>query len=153
MTDQQLAVGAIVRRGKDVLLVREAGGEPGGDPVWALPGGSVEPGEALLAKVAQEAGYAAVLAERLLWVARYAAGGVRYEMLGFEVTGVGPHDGTGEREWVPLPAAVERLGRMWFAPIREPAVAYLTGRARVATLWDWAALDGEPVVTPRPSSR
>jgi len=135
----QLAVGAVVRRGKDVLLLSDP-------PDWALPGGSVGPGEPLLAGVAREAGYPSVLAERLLWVARYSTGGVAYEMLGFEVTGVGAHDGSGE--WVHLPDAVERLGRMWFAPIREPAVAYLTGRARVATLWSWADLGGPAVTHP-----
>ncbi|WP_426510605.1 NUDIX domain-containing protein [Dactylosporangium sp. McL0621] len=137
MTGHQLAVGAVLRRGKDVLLISDP-------PDWALPGGAVEPGEPVLAKVSQEAGFASVLAERLLWVARYPAGGVEYEMLGFEVTGVGPHDGSGA--WVPLEEAIDRLGRMWFAPIREPAVAYLTGRARVATHWAWADLN-EPAVT------
>ncbi|MFI5907198.1 NUDIX hydrolase [Dactylosporangium sp. NPDC051541] len=137
MTGQQLAVGAVVRRGKDVLLISDP-------PDWALPGGAVDAGEPLLAKVAKEAGYASVLAERLVWVARYPAGGVEYEMLGFEVTGVGPHDGSGA--WVPMEEAVDRLARMWFAPIREPAVAYLTGRARVATLWTWGDLS-EPAVT------
>ncbi|WP_432986718.1 NUDIX hydrolase [Dactylosporangium sp. CA-233914] len=139
MTGLQLAVGAVVRRGKDVLLISDP-------PDWALPGGAVEAGEPLLAKAGQEAGYASVIAERLVWVARYVAGGVAYEMLGFEVTGVGPHDGSGA--WVPLPEAVERLGRMWFAPIREPAVAFLTGRARVATLWTWTDLDAAPVTHP-----
>lgn len=136
-------MGAVVRRGRDVLLVSEA---VDGDVVWALPGGAVEAGEPLLARVAQEAGFAAVTAERLLWVARYTAAGARYEMLGFEATGVGPHDGSGE--WVHLAEAVRRLGQMWFAPIREPAVAYLTGRARVATAWTWPALDGPPVTVP-----
>ncbi|MDG6104436.1 hypothetical protein Daura_07660 [Dactylosporangium aurantiacum] len=134
---EHLAVGAVVRRGKDVLLVGD------GD---ALPGGAVEDGTPLLAKVAREAGYAGVTAERLLWVARYRAAGDDYAMLGFEVTGVGAHDGSGE--WVHLTEAVERLGRMWFAPIREPAVAYLTGRARVATLWTWTELDGAPATVP-----
>jgi hypothetical protein len=139
VTDHQLAVGAVVRRGKEVLLLSDP-------PDWALPGGSVEPGEPLLAKVAQESGFSSVLAERLLWVARYSTGGVAYEMLGFEVTGVGGHDGSGE--WVHLTEAVERLGQMWFAPIREPAVAYLTGRARVATLWSWADLKAPAVTHP-----
>ncbi len=143
---QQLAVGAVVRRGRDVLLVGEVAD---GATVWALPGGAVEPGDPLLHKVAREAGYAAVTAERLLWVARYTAGGADYEMLGFEATGVGPHDGSGE--WVHLAEAVRRLGRMWFAPIREPAVAYLTGRARVATVWTWPALDAAPVTVPAPA--
>lgn len=139
MTGHQLAVGAVLRRGKDVLLISDP-------PDWALPGGAVEPGEPLLAKVAQESGYASVLAERLLWVARYPAGRVEYEMLGFEVTGVGPHDGSGA--WVPLHEAIDRLAGMWFAPIREPAVAYLTGRARVATLWTWSDLNEPPTTHP-----
>ena len=141
--EQQLAVGAVVRRGRDVLLVSEA---VDAETVWALPGGAVGAGEPLLERVAREAGFAAVTGERMLWVARYTAGGASYEMLGFEVTGVGAHDGSGEG--VHLTEAVRRLGRMWFAPIREPAVAYLTGRARVATLWTWAELDGEPVTVP-----
>ncbi|GAA3284831.1 hypothetical protein GCM10020218_043630 [Dactylosporangium vinaceum] len=143
VTGRQLAVGAVVRRGKDVLLISDP-------PDWALPGGAVEPEEPLLAKVAKESGYSSVLAERLVWVARYPAGGVEYEMLGFEVTGVGPHDGSGA--WVPIEEAVERLGRMWFAPIREPAVAFLTGRARVATLWTWTDLNEPGVTHPRVSA-
>ena len=138
-----LAVGAIVRRGKDVLLVSEADAD-GGEVVWALPGGAVGPGEPLLDRVAAESGYQSVVAERLLWVARYTTGGERYEMTGFEVTGVGPHGGQGE--WVALDEAVARLERMWFAPIREPAIAYLTGRARVATWWTWPSLD-QPAAT------
>ncbi|MET7393869.1 NUDIX domain-containing protein [Dactylosporangium sp. NPDC005572] len=139
MVGVQVAVGAVVRRGRDVLLVRD------GDD-WALPGGAVGDGEPLLGRVAAEAGYADVVAERLLWVARYTAGGRRYEMIGFEVTGVGPHGGGGE--WVGLDAALQRLEAMWFAPIREPAVAYLSGRARVATLWSWPDLDGPPDTVP-----
>ncbi|GGM20224.1 hypothetical protein GCM10007977_021850 [Dactylosporangium sucinum] len=139
----QVAVGAVVRRGKDILLVRD------GDD-WALPGGAVADGEPLLDRVAAEAGYAGVIAERLLWVARYRAGGRRYEMIGFEVTGVGPHRGGGE--WVEVGEAARRLAAMWFAPIREPAVAYLTGRARVATLWSWPDLGGEPDTVPSVSA-
>ena len=112
---EQLAVGAVVRRGKDVLLVSETVDD---ETTWALPGGAVGPDEPLLARVAQEAGYATVVAERLLWVARYTAGGRSYEMLGFEVTGTGPHDGSGE--WVHLTEAVERLGQMWSRPSGSP---------------------------------
>ncbi|WP_433057399.1 NUDIX hydrolase [Dactylosporangium sp. CS-033363] len=144
MTGHQLAVGAVLRRGKDVLLISDP-------PDWALPGGAVEAGEPLLGKVGKEAGYASVLAERLVWVARYPAGGIEYEMLGFEVTGVGPHDGSGA--WVPIEEAVERLSQMWFAPIREPAVAFLTGRARVATLWTWTDLNEPPVTHPHVALR
>ena len=140
-----LAVGAIVRRGSDILLVSErTDDEP--EPVWALPGGMVAPGESLLRKVAEETGLVSVQAEMLLWVARYSVGGQAFEALGFAVAGDG--DGAGDSEWVPLDEAVSRLERMWFAPIREPAVAYLSGRAVVATLWSWQRLDGPPETVP-----
>jgi hypothetical protein len=38
---------------------------------------------------------------------------------------------------------------MWFTPIRDPAVAYLTGRAPAATVWSWSRLDGPPEVVPQ----
>jgi 8-oxo-dGTP diphosphatase len=48
----EVAVGAVVRRGDDILLVRRARGAAVGK--WAIPGGRVEFGEALKAAVARE---------------------------------------------------------------------------------------------------
>ena len=48
----EVAVGAVVRRGDDVLLIRRARGTAVGQ--WSIPGGRVEFGEGLKAAVARE---------------------------------------------------------------------------------------------------
>ncbi|HVQ21722.1 MAG TPA: NUDIX hydrolase [Candidatus Saccharimonadia bacterium] len=162
MTDlsSHLAVGAIVSRGSDILLVSEPDEDNPGELIWALPGGNViapeTVGEALRRRVAEEAGLVRVHAGRLLWVTRYAVRGQQFESLVFEVLEASPYKSKGltrdalkpPASWVPHDEAVERLAKMWFAPIRDPAVAYLTGRAPVATLWTWSRLDGPPETVP-----
>jgi 8-oxo-dGTP diphosphatase len=58
--DELHIVVAIVRRGDEVLMVRQAG--PGEEPVWTIPGGRVEAGEfvtdALVREVREESGIA-----------------------------------------------------------------------------------------------
>jgi 8-oxo-dGTP diphosphatase len=157
MTDNHLAVGAILRRGSDVLLVSE---ESEGELLWALPGGSVAPGEtvgeAVRRRVAEEAGLARVHTGRMLWLARYAVARERFETLVFEVHEASPYNSKGLNRasvkppaaWIPHEEAVARLGQMWFSPLRDPAVAYLTGRAPAATLWSWSRVDGPPETVP-----
>lgn len=48
----EVAVGAVVRRGDEILLIRRARGAAVGQ--WAIPGGRVEFGEGLKAAVARE---------------------------------------------------------------------------------------------------
>ncbi|HZQ77308.1 MAG TPA: NUDIX domain-containing protein [Acidimicrobiia bacterium] len=48
----EVAVGAVIRRGDEILLVRRGRGTAVGQ--WAIPGGRVEFGEALKAAVARE---------------------------------------------------------------------------------------------------
>ena len=119
--------------------------------MWALPGGLVRPGEtvhdALLRDVREDTGLN-VNPGPLLWVARYELAGATWQAYGFTVTPDGddtPREGS---VWLPFLDAVDRLADMWFAPIREPAVQYLVGRAPSATLWTWASLDAEPDVVP-----
>jgi ADP-ribose pyrophosphatase YjhB (NUDIX family) len=47
-----LAVGAVVLRGRDVLLIRR--GRPPRPGTWTLPGGRVEPGETIAGALARE---------------------------------------------------------------------------------------------------
>jgi ADP-ribose pyrophosphatase YjhB (NUDIX family) len=155
-----LAVGAMVERDSDILLVSEPDEEHPGELVWALPGGTVTAGEsvgeALRRRVAEEAGLVRAHPGRLLWLVRYSVAGQQFETLVFEVREASPYAQKGlNREalkppaaWIPRDDAIERLGRMWFAPIRDPAVAYLAGRAPAATVWTWSRLDGAPEVVP-----
>jgi ADP-ribose pyrophosphatase YjhB (NUDIX family) len=151
-----LAVGAIVKRGSDILLVSEAPEDPTDALTWALPGGNVADGEtvgeALRRRVAEEAGLVGARAGRMVWLARYPVGGELFETLAFEVleasTKLAPRALKPPAEWVPFDEAVERLGQMWFSPIRDPAVAYLTGRAPAATVWTWSRLDRTPETVP-----
>jgi ADP-ribose pyrophosphatase YjhB (NUDIX family) len=140
----RVAVGAIVRRDDEVLLVAEGAGD---ETVWALPGGVVEADEsvpeALMRKVTAETGLTDVQVGPLLWVAQYEMGGEAWVTYGFEARSAEDHPG-----WVGAAEAVERLSAMWFPPLREPAVRYLEGRAAVATLWTWARLDEPPELVP-----
>jgi ADP-ribose pyrophosphatase YjhB (NUDIX family) len=52
MAAPEVAVGAVVRRGDEILLVRRGRGTAVGQ--WAIPGGRVEFGEGLKAAVARE---------------------------------------------------------------------------------------------------
>jgi ADP-ribose pyrophosphatase YjhB (NUDIX family) len=162
VTDQSshLAIGAIVERGTDILLVSEPDEESPGELVWALPGGTVSPGEsigeALRRRVAEETGLVRAQPGRLLWLVRYSVSGQAFEMLVFAVREASPYPSKGLNRqavkppaaWVPRGEAVERLAKMWFAPIRDPAVAYLTGRAPAATVWSWSRLNGPPETVP-----
>jgi ADP-ribose pyrophosphatase YjhB (NUDIX family) len=148
VTNSHLAVGAIVRRGSDILLAREDAED--GDPVWALPGGVAASREALgialRRRLAEDTGLFDVHIGPLLWVARYRVERKPFEAFGFEVAATGE---VGERaEWVGLDEALVRLAKMWFAPIRDPALAYLLGRAVVATVWTWPRLDRVPETVP-----
>jgi 8-oxo-dGTP diphosphatase len=65
-------VAALVRRGDELLLVRQAG--PGEEPVWSIPGGRIEPGElvteALVRELLEETGIRVVDPGRLAFSAQ-----------------------------------------------------------------------------------
>jgi len=71
-TRPEVAVGAIVRRGTALLLIRRA--QPPAAGQWSLPGGRVEFGESLVDAVArevlEETGVAVTVGEFVGWVER-----------------------------------------------------------------------------------
>lgn len=108
----QVAVGAIARRGDEILLVRR-GQEPGAGE-WSVPGGRVRLGEelheAVVREVAEETGLE-VLVERFVgWVERIGAEPDPYHfvILDFLVSALDPSppptpgDDAAEAAWVRL---------------------------------------------------
>ena len=155
-----LLVAALVRRGGDVLMVREEGG-------WVLPGGQVDPGElvhqAVVRELREETGLSAPGPGRLAFTCQYTVthdpgwAGV-WTVFTFEIEagdqelarGLAPADPDDlvlEAAWVPLAEARERLARIAFRPRREPLLHHLGDGAGEAHLWLWpTGTDEEPLV-------
>jgi 8-oxo-dGTP diphosphatase len=55
-----------------------------------------------------------------------------------------------EARWFPLAVAVAELVRLPYRPLREPAVAHLTGEAATGTHWQFASPEADPVRFPDP---
>jgi 8-oxo-dGTP diphosphatase len=159
-----LLVSALVRRGTDVLMVREAPGE-GSGASWVLPGGQVEPGElvhqALLRELAEETGLRAAGPGRLAFLCQYTVthdpdwAGV-WTVFTFEVDAaeqdLAPADPDGlvlEAAWVPLHEARRRLALQPFRPRREALLHHLEHGGGGRGLWLWPdGTDGDPVMVP-----
>jgi 8-oxo-dGTP diphosphatase len=162
-----LLVSALVRRGADVLMVREATGTDHG-PSWVLPGGQVEPGElvhqALVRELAEETGLRVPGPDRLAFVCQYTVthdpdwAGV-WTVFTFEVDAprqdLAPADPDGlvlEAAWVPLDEAFRRLSLLSFRPRREALLHHLRDGAEQGRLWLWPdGTDGTPLVVPGPA--
>ena len=104
----EVAVGAIVRRADELLLVRR--GRPPGVGEWSVPGGRVEPGELLMEAVVrelhEETGLRGVCGSLVGWVERIGEGH-HFVILDFEATVIGdtePMAGTDadEARWWPV---------------------------------------------------
>ncbi|MFI0785894.1 NUDIX hydrolase [Streptomyces lydicus] len=139
----QLVMG-ILRRGDEVLLVREGLGADGA-LLWPLPGGGVEDGEllheALRREMREETGLLVGDPVRTAFLMhidseRYpSAMAVAFEIDEWSGT-VAPQDGDIEQAaFFPLPDAVQLLGELDSAPQREPVVGYLTGRVAPGATW------------------
>ncbi len=130
-----LAAVAVMRRGEDVLLVRQRGPDDG-RAYWGLPGGIVEPGETLIEglirEVREEAGVEITDPGRIAFVTcspecvsfTFEVGEWRGEP--------GPADPDGfvlEAGFFPLNEGVARLEELPIRGMREPITTYLRGQA------------------------
>ena len=146
-----LVVG-IVRRDGDVLMVRQAA--PGESPYWALPGGRVEPNEALVGalirEVREETGISLASPE-LLYVKQVLASGSDAISLVFVFTGEpssrgskpAPQDPDGyvlEAAYLPVAEAIRHQEAV-FGP-DEPTVGYLAGRV-IERVWTTQSSEGD----------
>ena len=131
----EVAVGAVVRRGGDLLLVRRGRGTAVGQ--WSLPGGRVEFGERLAAAVArevrEETGVAVTVGRFLGWVERIGddPAPYHYVILDFAAEPVDPAaplrpgDDAADAAWVP----VDRLGDV---PLVAGLADFLAGTGTLA---------------------
>jgi ADP-ribose pyrophosphatase YjhB (NUDIX family) len=146
-------VAAIIRRGDELLLIRQRGQD---DPAayWAIPGGRVEREEtvtaALVREVWEETGlrvgeigplaYTTWIEERESIFTR------RITALVYEVTAwtgdldlVDPDGLVQEAAFVPAAVARQRLHELPYRTMREPLLAHLGGQAPAGTLWVYRA--------------
>ena len=110
----EVAVGAVVRRGDDVLLIRRARGTAVGQ--WSIPGGRVEFGEGLKAALArevqEETGLDVKVGRFLGWAERMGddPGPYHYVILDFAAEPIDPAavpragDDADDVAWVPAKA-------------------------------------------------
>ncbi|MEW2129121.1 NUDIX hydrolase [Streptomyces sp. NPDC005435] len=153
----QLVIG-IVRRGEEVLLVRESLGAHG-ERHWSLPGGGVEDGElmheALRRELREETGLLVgdpVRTAFLLHIdseSHPSALAVAFELDRWEGE-VAPEDSDIERAaFFPVREALRLLGGLDSAVQREPVVGYLSGKVPPGTTWMYRYRDGEETLLAR----
>jgi len=135
-------VTAIVRRGDDLLMVRQAG--PGEEPVWSVPGGRVEKGEfvteALSREVLEETGIEVLDPGAIAFTAQvdnrrqgWFATVWTWDVAAWcgEIAPADPDGFVSEAAWMPLSEAVEHLSKISWQPL---TVRYLGGELEGATL-------------------
>lgn len=162
-----LLVCALVRRGPDLLMVRE---DMPGDPhaCWVPPGGQVEPGElvhdALVRELREETGLRVPGPARLAFVSQYTVTGDpswdgMWTVFAFEADAppdqaLMPADPDGtvlEAAWVPVPEAIRRVARLSFRPRRDPLLHHLRNDTAWSEprMWFWPdGTDADPVIVP-----
>jgi 8-oxo-dGTP diphosphatase len=142
-TGELQLVMAIMRRGGELLMIRQAG--PGEEPVWTIPGGRVEPREfvtdAVVREIYEETGLRARGAGDLAFTVQvdelhdgWFATVWTWVVREWEGT-LEPRDPDGyvlEARWVPLAEAVSLLRLIsWHSLTAE----YLTGELEPRSLW------------------
>ena len=136
-------VAALIRQGGSVLLVKERGPDDP-EPLWALPGGVLEPGEllteGLAREVREETGLEILDPGRLLYLLH--SGHPGSVVFVFEVRdwtgqlcGDDPNGFVCDVAFLPVAEAIARLDQLPYRSMREPIVAYLRGEVGPGAVW------------------
>lgn len=151
-----LIAAAIVRRGEQVLLIREqsASDEP---PVWALPAGRNEPGEllpdALIHALREDTGLEIADIQRLAYVTQLDEHENGFLALAFvfeverwegELHAPDPDNEIPEARFMPVGEAIQALNALPYRFVREPCIAYLEGRTPPGAMWFYRREAGAP---------
>ncbi|MFI0240529.1 NUDIX hydrolase [Streptomyces sp. NPDC016845] len=139
----QLVIG-VIRRGDDVLLVRESLGS-NGEILWSLPGGGVEDGElmheALRRELREETGLVVGVPVRTAFLMHIdserhpSAVAVAFEVDAWSGEVEPRDDDIRQAAFFPLPDALKLLGELDSAVQRDPVVGYLSGTVEPGTTW------------------
>ncbi|KAB1161919.1 NUDIX hydrolase [Micromonospora sp. AMSO12t] len=153
----QLVIG-IVRRGDEILLVRESLGA-NGEMLWSLPGGGVQDGEvfheALRREMQEETGLVVGDPVATAFVMhidseRYpSALAIAFEINDWEGETLPEDDEIAEAAFFPLPEALKLIGQLESDNQREPILGYLTGEVPAGTTWIWRNRDDREVLLGR----
>ncbi|MFT4228098.1 NUDIX hydrolase [Micropruina sp.] len=146
----QLSI-AVVRRGRQVLLVQEHL-EDGGPLAWSLPGGGVKEGETFVAALAreleEEAGLEMLAVNRLAFVVNSSspthpsAVAIAFEVECHEASTPSPRDSDiVAAEFMDVDDAIDRIARVASIVQRDPIVGYLSGAAVPGTIWTFHTRD------------
>lgn len=139
----QLVIG-VVRRGDEILLVRERlGGN--GEPLWSLPGGGVEDGElaheTLRRELREETGLVVGDPVRTAFLVHVdspshpSAWAAAFEVETWTGEPAPGDDDIDGAAFFGLPDALRLLGRLDSPAQREPIVGYLSGDVTPGTMW------------------
>lgn len=142
-----IVVGALVRQGDAVLLVKQRGADDDA-PAWSVPGGVVEDGEmltdALKREVREEAGLEVLSVGSIEYVVNSAHEGGNTIAIVFNVMRwrgtPKPDDPDGlvsDCRFVSLPEAVRLVELLPYRMMREPLLAYLKEEVEPGKLWQY----------------
>ncbi len=143
---------AIVRRGDEVVLVQQSSPEVEDKSFWTLPSGKLEEGEtfldAALREVKEETGLEAVGKADLVYICEYKNAkegySCRVEMYAFpSFSGVispdDPDNSIEDAMFFSKTEAIEKLSKLKWPMVKEPATAYLTDPNNKPLHWVYEA--------------
>ena len=143
-----IVVVALIRRGDEILLVKQQGKDDIA-PSWSVPGGVVEEGEllgdALKREVREETGIEVLQVGTIAYVVNARHEGGSSIALAFNVEswrGVPkPDDPDGlvsDCQFMQVTEAARLVGTLPYQSMREPLLGYLNGDAALGVLWEFA---------------